>query len=71
MSYEDYIKKHQQQIDQAKKALESPVLKQTLEYVKSEEFKKSMKKIKEQEKLIHKNIIETIETLQNNLIRKV
>ena len=68
MNYEEYIKIHKEQIEQAKKLLDNPTIKQTLEYMKSDEFKKNLQIIKEQEKIIHKNIIENIEILQKNLV---
>lgn len=68
MSYEDFIKKHKKQIEEAKKALNNSSLKQSLEYVESEEFKKDLEKIREQERVVHKNIIESIERLQKSLV---
>ena len=67
MSYEDYIKKFQYQINQAKQSLENPAFKQTLEYLKSDEYKEKIAIIKQKEKIIHKDIIQKIEFLQNNI----
>jgi len=67
MKYEDYIKKYQHQIEEAKKTIQTPSFKDVQEFINSEEYKRNLKIIKKRNELAHKNILLEIDLMQNKL----
>jgi len=69
MKYEDYIRKYQHQIEEARKIMKTPSFKRIQEFINSEEYKKNLEIIKKRDKLVHKNILLEIESMQEEILK--
>jgi len=69
MRYEDYIKKYQHQIEEARKIMQTPSFKPIQEFINSEEYKRSLEIIKKRNELVHKNILSEIELMQEEILK--
>jgi len=63
MKYEDYMKKYQHQIKEARKTI------QMFQDI-PEENKRNLETIKERNRIAHQNILEEIETMQHKVFKK-
>lgn len=69
MRYEDYIKKYQHQIEEARKITQTPYFKHIQEFINSKEYKRSLEIIKKRNELVHKNILSEIELMQEEILK--
>jgi predicted patatin/cPLA2 family phospholipase len=71
MKYEEYIKKYQHQIEEAKKFMQTHSFKSIQKFINSEEYKRSLEIIKKRNELVHKNILSEIEAMQEEILKAV
>jgi len=70
MTYEEYLEKNKDIIEEAQKIANSNIYKQIQKFINSEEYKKGIEYLSIMDNVVHKNIIQKIDCLQNETMSR-
>ena len=71
MTYEEYLQKNQDVIEQAKSIMNSKVYKQAVEFMKTPQYRQGFEYLKKVDEEVHKDILQKIDFLQKELLNKI